>query len=69
MNDEVNQWQIQECLGILEEEIGNEINFYLCSDKKSEHRTVTKTGTATIRKGVFSENAYMGTGEYEISCP
>ena len=42
--------------------------FYLCSDKKSEHRTVTKTGTATIRKGVFSENAYMGTGEYEISC-
>ena len=28
-----------------------------------------KTGTATIRKGVFSENAYMGTGEYEISCP
>ena len=39
------------------------INFYLCSDKKSEHRTVTKTGTATIRKGVFSENAYMGTGE------
>ena len=41
----------------------------LCSDKKSEHRTVTKTGTATIRKGVFSENAYMGTGEYELSCP
>ncbi len=20
-------------------------------------------------RGVFSENAYMGTGEYEISCP
>ena len=28
-----------------------------------------QSGTATIRKGVFSENAYMGTGEYEISCP